>query len=110
MPPKGSPGKNKKAKRGTTKAKKTLITMPTSDSDKSQSILTQGALEGRLAGGSDEENGHGGEGEEASQASQASHKRPRLEATVTSGTTLSDHEDEGHEEGPPPPKKNSVSD
>ena len=38
------------------------LSMPTSDSDESQSILTQGALEGCLAGGSDEEDGHGGEG------------------------------------------------
>ena len=95
MPPKGSPEKKKKAKRGTKKARKTLIAMPTSDSDESQSILTQGELEGRLAGRSDEEDGHGGEGEEASQASQASHKRSRPEATVTSGATLSDHTDEG---------------
>ena len=78
MPPKGSPGKTKKAKRGMKKAKKTLITMPTSDSDESESILTQGAFEGCLAGGFDEEDGHGGEGEEANQAS---HKRPRPEAT-----------------------------
>ena len=85
MPPKGSPGK-KKAKRGMKKAMKTLITMPTSDSDESQSILTQGALDGCLAGGSDEEDGHGGEGEEASKAS---HKRSRSEATVTSGAGYS---------------------
>ena len=52
------------------KAKKPLITMPTSDSDESHSILTQGALEGCLAGGSNEEHGHGGEWEEASQVSQ----------------------------------------
>ena len=71
MPLNWSHGKKKKAKKGMKKAKKTLITMPTSNSDESQSILTQGALEGRLAGGSDEEDGHGGEGEEASQASHA---------------------------------------
>ena len=62
MPPKGSPGKKKKAKRGMNKAKKTLITMPTSDSGESQTILIQGALEGHLAGRSDKKDGHGGRG------------------------------------------------
>ena len=56
MPPKGSPVKKKRAKKGTTmkKAKKTLVTMPTSDSD-------PGALGGRLAG-SYAEDGNVGEG------------------------------------------------
>ena len=74
--------------------------IPSDSEDDSQSILTQGTLEGHLAGESD------GEGEEASQAK---HKRARPTATVTSGATLSEHKDEGQEEGLPPPKKSSVS-
>ena len=46
MPPKQSPVKKKMAKKGKKKAKKTLITMPTSDSDESHSLLDSGALVG----------------------------------------------------------------
>ena len=103
MPPKGSPAKKKKVKKGMWKAKNTLITMPTSDSDESQSILDPGPHEGCLAGGSNVEDGHGVKGGEAS------YKRSRPEATVTSVATLSEQETEGQEEGPPPPKKSNVS-
>ena len=107
LPNKGSPHKSKKkVKRAPKKAKKQLISMPSDSEDDSQLIVTQGTLEGHLAGGS-EEDGHGGEGEEASQAS---HKRERPRATVTSGATLLEHEDEGQEKGPPPPKKSNISD
>ena len=41
--------KKKRAKKGMTKAKKTLITMPTRDSDESPSLLDSGALETSLA-------------------------------------------------------------
>ena len=61
MLPKGSPLKKKRAKKGMKKAKKTLITMPTSESDESQSLLDPGALVGCLAQ-SDSEDGDGGEG------------------------------------------------
>ena len=105
MPPKGSPHK-KKGKRVPKKAKKQLMSMASDSEDDSQSILTQGTgtLEGHLAGGCDED-GHGGEGEEASQASQAKASRARPTATVTSEATLSEHEDEGLEEGPPTPQE-----
>ena len=105
MPPKGSLHKSKKkGKRVPKKAKKQLMLMTSDSKDDSQSIVTQVTLEGHLAGGSDE-HGHGGEGEEASQASQAKRKRSRPTATVTSVATLSVHEDEGLEEGPPPPQE-----
>ena len=99
MLPKGSRLKKKRAKKGTKKAKKTRITMPTSESDESHSLLDPGALGGCLAesDAEDEDVGEGGE---------ASHKRsrPGPTATVTSGAALSD-EDQGWEEGPPLPQE-----
>ena len=54
---------------------------------------------------SDVEDGDVGEGGEASRR----RSRPGPTATVTSWAALSD-QDEGQEEGPPPPKKSYVSD
>ena len=59
MLPKGSPLKKKRAKKWMKKAKKTLITMPTSDSDKSQSLLGPRALGGCLAESDAEDGGRG---------------------------------------------------
>ena len=101
-----SPRKSK-TKKGAKKLKKQLISMP-DDSNDSQSLLPQGTevLEEGLAGGSDKE-GDGDEGEEATQASKPKRKRARITPrptatyTVTSGSTLTEHTDEGEEEEGP---------